>query len=113
MNNLSSFSSSPLIATEVVECFKKRWGVSYDMRLIVRKNCFFLQIMWRYLEQQSFPMSEEDYIIHLNEILEIINRIGKSDEVREWILNIQAKPRIGRALSLELKGDERLQEFLV
>tara|TARA_Y100001968_G_scaffold277350_1_gene272143 strand:+ start:24 stop:377 length:354 start_codon:yes stop_codon:yes gene_type:complete len=113
MNNSPFVFESPLHVEEVIECFRERWGVSYDLQLIVRKDCLYLQIMWAYLEQQSFPMSEESYINHLNEVVEIINRLGLSDQVRKWIRNVAPKPRIGRALSLKLRGDERLAEFLV
>ncbi len=113
MNKRSNFSPSPLTVDEVIMSFRCRWGVAYDLQLLVRNNRLYLQIMWGYLEQQSFPMSEETFKEHINEVLEIINRLGQSDFVREWIDRLEARPKIGRALSLELKGDERLEEFLV
>ena len=69
--------------------------------------------MWGYLEQQSFPMTKEQYFIHINEIIEIINRIGQAGLVREWINNLSSRPRIGRAISLQLKFDERFKEFVI
>jgi len=106
-------SSSPLTVDEVIMRLRHRWGVTYDMQLLIRRNRIYLQLMWAYLEQQSFPMDEEAYRLHLNEVIEIINRIGQADSVREWLLIVGSKPRIGRALSLELKADERLREFLL
>jgi len=83
------------------------------MKLIIKKEGIFLQIMWRYLEQQSFPFTEESYRAHLNEILEIVNDVGQAEFVRQWIENVGIKPRIGRALTLQLKEDARLKEFLL
>ncbi len=105
--------SKPLTVNEVITCFRYRWGVSYDLRLFSRGEHLYLQIMWAYLEQQSFPKTEEVYRLDIKKILEIINRIDQSAFVREWIENVNARPRIGRALSLQLNVDERLNEFLL
>ena len=113
MNDFPSSSSLPLSVNEVITCLRYRWGVTYDMQLFVRKKRLYLQIMWGYLEQQSFPMDEEEYRDHINEILEVINRIGRANLVREWLSQIESKPRIGRALSLHLDADDRLAEFLI
>ena len=106
-------SSTPLTVDEVIACLRCRWGVSYDLRLFSRDGHLYFHIMWGYLEQQSFPKTEEAYRDHLKKILEIINRIGQSGFVREWISNIDSKPRIGKALSLQLRGDVRLREFVL
>ena len=106
-------SVKPLTVDEVITCFRFRWGVSYDLRLLERGNNLYFQIMWGYLEQQSFPKTEESYRLEIKEALEIINRIGQSAFVREWIENVNAKPRIGKVLSLQLRMDERLKEFLL
>ncbi|WP_320664091.1 DUF3067 family protein [Prochlorococcus sp. MIT 1223] len=103
----------PLTAEEVINCFRNRWGVTYDIQLMVRNNYLYFQIMWGYLEQQSFPLNEEDFNVHINEILEIVNRTGQAEVVRVWMNKVGAKPRIGRALTLQLKGDERLEEFVL
>ncbi len=106
-------SSKPLTVDEVITCFRYRWGVSYDLRLLSRGGHLYFQIMWGYLEQQSFPKTEESYRLDIKEVLEIINRIGQAAFVREWLENVNARPRIGRVLSLQLRGDERLKEFLL
>ncbi len=113
MSNFSPNASSALSVNEVITCLRCRWGVTYDMRLVVRKKQLYLQIMWGYLEQQSFPMVEAEYRDHLNSIIEVVNRIGQADLVRKWLADIGSKPRIGRALTLQLKADDRLTEFLV
>ena len=108
------FSSSlPLEVDEVVECLRRRWGVTYDLRLLVKRDRIYLQMMWGFLEQQSFPMDEQTFRNHLNSILEIINRGGKSDFVRNWLENVQAKPRLGKAITLPLPMDQRMAEFVL
>ncbi len=103
----------PLKVEEVISWMKDRWGVSYDLQLIVRNKCLYLQIMWGYLEQQSFPLDENTYRNNLNKVVEIVNRIGQSSIVKEWIQTVPQKPRVGRALTLPLKGNGCLDEFIV
>ena len=108
-----SNSQMPLSVDEIIACFQRKWHVTYDIQLIVREKRLYLQIMWGYLEQQSFPMNEESYREHVNAVIEIINRLGLSAQVREWIYTTPHKPRLGRALTFYLQGDERLKEFLI
>ena len=70
-------------------------------------------MMWRYLEQQSFPLDEATYKTNLNDILEVINRLGLSSFVREWLQTIDAKPRLGRALVLFLPAQIGSEEFIL
>jgi len=44
--------------------------------------------------------------------IEILNRCGYSEEVREWLKKVNAKPRLGRAVSLQLNLNEMMKEFL-
>ena len=73
----------------------------------------YLQVMWAYLEQQSFPLDESGYRSHLAEVLEIVNRLGEAETVRDWLMTTRDKPRLGKALSLQLQGEGRLEEVLI
>ena len=109
-----SFSSSlPLEVDEVMECLRRRWGVTYDLRLLIKRDRIYLQMMWGFLEQQSFPMDEEAFKENLNRTLEIINRAGYSKFVRNWLENVQAKPRLGKAITLAFPMDQRMDEFVL
>ena len=79
----------------------------------MKGKSLYLQIMWGFLEQQSFPLNESDYSENLAYVIEVINRLGKSSEVRDWLLRVKGKPRIGRALSLPLRGGEVFEEFVI
>ena len=112
-NSGRSSASIPLEAEEVMECLRRRWGVTYDLRLLIKRDRIYLQMMWGFLEQQSFPMDEETFKEHLSRILEIINRGGQSGFVRDWLKNVHAKPRLGKAITLALPMDQRMEEFVL
>ncbi len=111
--SMSAPVSSPLSVNEVIACLQERWQVTYDLRLVTRDKRLYLQLMWAYLEQQSFPLNEEDFRKHLNEVLEVINRLGQAEIVRKWLRTVVRRPRIGRPLTLWLKVDESLKEFVI
>ena len=110
--------ASPLTVEEVITCLRERWHATYDLQLVVRRRRLYLQVMWAYLEQQSFPMNAEEYRVHLAEVLDVVNRLGLAGDVRKWLSSTRDKPRLGKALSLHLEvhGPEAeglLREFLV
>tara|TARA_Y100001978_G_scaffold190393_1_gene193552 strand:+ start:165 stop:482 length:318 start_codon:yes stop_codon:yes gene_type:complete len=104
---------NPLVVDEIIYYLVNRWGKKYDFRLFTRKNSLYLQMMWRFLEQESFPMSEEEYKVSLAEKIEILNRCGYSEEVRNWLRTVNSRPRLGRAVSLQLEINEKMKEFLL
>ncbi|MDB4616638.1 DUF3067 family protein [Synechococcus sp. AH-551-E11] len=106
-------SIPPLTVDEVIDLLRERWQASYDMQLVVRRKRMYLQVMWAYLEQQSFPLNEEEYRTHLAQALDVVNRLGQAGAVRSWLTDTRDRPRLGKALSLQLQGEGRLEEFLV
>jgi hypothetical protein len=106
-------SIPPLTVDEVIDLLRERWQASYDMQLVVRRKRMYLQVMWAYLEQQSFPLNEEEYRAHLAQVLDVVNRLGQAGAVRSWLNDTRDRPRLGQALSLQLQGEGRLEEFLV
>ncbi len=110
----------PLSVDEVMACLRQRWRATYDLQLVVRRRRrrLYLQVMWAYLEQQSFPMDLEAYRQHLCEVLDVVNRLGLAGEVRQWLGSTRDKPRLGKALSLPLEAtgpeaETLIKEFLV
>ena len=106
-------SNNPLEVNEVITFLRNRWQATFDFQLVVRKDRLYLQMMWAYLEQQSFPLTEKEYRTHLAQILDVVNRLGLAAEVREWLATTPKKPRLGRAVSFPLKGDGCLEEFVL
>ena len=116
--NSTDQADQPLSVEEVINCLRQRWKATYDLQLVVRRQRVYLQVMWAYLEQQSFPMDENAYREHLAEVLDVVNRLGLAAEVRQWITTTRDKPRLGKALSLQLRAEgpaaeNLLREFLV
>ena len=103
---------NPLQVDEVIHYLTHRWEKKYDFRLFRRGKFVYFQMMWGFLEQESFPLSEDEYKKSIAEKIEILNRCGYSEEVREWLKKVNAKPRLGRAVSLQLDLNEKMKEFL-
>ena len=103
----------PLTATELLAILRQRWGASYDLQIRRRAGRLYFQVMWAYLEQQSFPFTEEEYMARLEPLVEQRNGFGVGDEVLEWVSSPKDKPRLGKALSFPLPELGRLSEFLL
>ena len=103
----------PLEIDEIIYYLDNRWGRKYDFRLFKRKDYLYFQMMWKYLEQESFPISAAQYKESLAKKIEILNRGGYADLAREWLRTVNSKPRLGRAVSLQLKINEKMKEFLI
>ena len=104
---------NPFLVDEVIHYLIHRWGKKYDFRLFRRGKFVYFQMMWGFLGQESFPLNEDEYRNSIADKIEILNRCGYSEEVREWLKNVNAKPRLGRAVSLQLDLNEKMKEFLI
>jgi hypothetical protein len=110
----SPAEGSPLSAQEVWDLLQARWQVSYDLQLVQRRGRIYLQVMWAYLEQQSFPLTEEGYRSKLEELVALLNGLGVADQVRTWLGTTPDKPRLGKAMGLALEIPAgRASEFLL
>jgi Domain of unknown function (DUF3067) len=90
-----------------------KWSYSYDVQLRKQPNKIYLQVMWRYLEQVSFPLSEEEYDGHLETIASYINAMGGTQQVIDFIENTKEKPRLGKAISIPLELGNRASEWIL
>jgi hypothetical protein len=107
-------SGEPLSAEDLLALLRQRWQASYDLQLVKRHGRLYLQVMWGYLEQQSFPLSAEAYGARLEELVATLNGLGVADQVRRWLATTRDKPRLGKALSLALELPQgRASEFLL
>ncbi|MEB3233863.1 MAG: DUF3067 family protein [Cyanobacteriota bacterium] len=103
-----------LSADEVIALLRQRWQASYDLQLVQRRGRLYLQVMWAYQEQQSFPLSPEEYGQHIHELVLVLNSLGVADEVRDWLQHCPDRPRLGKALSLALElPPGRASEFVL
>jgi hypothetical protein len=105
---------APLTSEELIALLRVRWQASYDLQLVQRRGRFYLQVMWAYLEQQSFPLTPEAYGAKLEELAGLLNGLGVAGQVRHWLSTTAERPRLGRAMGLALElPPERAIEFLL
>jgi hypothetical protein len=90
-----------------------KWGVSYDIQLRRHQGKILVQIMWRYLEQASFPMTETEYFQHLEAIAQYLQAWGGDQQVFDYIRQTKEKPRLGKAVSIPLDLGERASEWML
>jgi hypothetical protein len=90
-----------------------KWGFSYDLQLRQIKDRIFVQVMWRYLEQTSFGLSEDDYIAHLNAVLSHLEAWGATTQFTDYIDKTKEKPRTGKAVSVPIDLGDRASEWLI
>jgi 4-amino-4-deoxy-L-arabinose transferase-like glycosyltransferase len=91
----------------------QKWGYSFDVQFRQLQGQVFFQVMWRYLEQVSFPMDEAQYLAHLDEVATYLVGWGQADHVRQVILETRDRPRLGKAVSILLDLGERASEWLL
>lgn len=98
---------------ELRQAIANKWDFSYDVQLRKTQGKIFLQVMWRYQEQQSFGMTEAEFLQHLNEIAAYLSDWGVVEQVQQFILITKERPRLGKAVSIPLQIGERSLEWLV
>ena len=107
-------AGAPLSGAEVRALLVARWQASHDLRLVQIRGRLYLQVMWNHLEQQSFPLSVEDYAEHIERVAAALNDLGLAATVRQWLGSTRDRPRLGKALSLPLEPvSGRASEFLL
>lgn len=97
----------------MVGVLRSRWRASYDMQVVQRRGRLYLQVMWAYLEQQSFPLDAEAYGLRIQELVTLLNELGVAQQVRQWLSSTTQKPRLGKAMALPLEIGNRSREFLL
>ncbi len=90
-----------------------KWGYSFDVQIRKLPNKVFFQVMWRYLEQASFPMTEEEYLSHLNDVMTYLDAMGSLSQVVKAIQSTKERPRLGKAVSIPLELGERATEWML
>jgi len=102
-----------MTAEELHLLLVQKWGKSYDLQLRRVQDQIFLQVMWKYLEQVSFPRSEAEYFEHLGAIAAYLNAWGSEQYIRQYIEQTRDRPRLGKAVSIPIELGERASEWLL
>jgi len=90
-----------------------KWGRSYDIQIRRTQGKIFVQVMWKYLEQASFPLSEAEYIEHLEMVAHYLHAWGGTAQVQAYVQETRDRPRLGKAVSIPLELGERASEWLL
>ncbi len=98
---------------ELHQLLLEKWGRSYDIQLRRTQGKIFVQVMWKYLEQASFPMTEAEYLSHLEAIAAYLQAWGGVEQVQSYITTTKERPRLGKAVSIPLDLGERASEWLL
>lgn len=98
---------------ELRQMLHSKWGRSFDVQLRRTQGRVFVQIMWKYLEQASFPLTEAEYEEHLENVASYLHAMGGTTQVETFIQETRERPRLGKAVSIPLDLGERATEWLV
>lgn len=98
---------------ELREIIITKWGYSYDVQMRKTPNKIYLQVMWKYQEQASFPLSEIDYLAHLDTIGSYLVAMGSVEQVQKFIDKTTERPRLGKAVSILLDLGDRTSEWIL
>lgn len=101
---------SAFSGTDLATLIRNKYGRSYDVQLIKKefmgKNLLALNVMWKYMEQRSFPLTEEEYILRLDDVANILKCWGAVSHIRNSLSKSKERPRIGKAVSIFIDLDE-------
>ncbi len=102
-----------MTARELRQILQQKWGYSFDLQLRKVKGKIYLQVMWRFLEQASFPLSETEYMEHLEAVANYLNAWGVEGQFRDFMSKTREKPRLGKAVSIPLDLGSRGSEWIL
>ncbi|KAI4370061.1 hypothetical protein MLD38_018446 [Melastoma candidum] len=95
---------------DLATLIRNKYGRSYDIQLIKKefmgRNLLALNVMWKYLEQRSFPLTEEEYILRLDDVANTLKCWGAVSHIRNSLATSKERPRIGKAVSIFIDMDE-------
>lgn len=81
---------------------KEKWSCQYDIQPALRMGRVYLQVMWRYLEQQSFYLPEDEFDMHMEAIAQMIVEWNAVDIVTSFITQTKKKPVVGITLNIPI-----------
>ena len=90
-----------------------KWGKSYDVRLRQVRGQILIQIMWKYLEQASFPLTEAQYFENLEAIANYINGFAATAQIEAELKKTSERPRLGKTVNISVDLGHRASEWLL
>ncbi len=102
-----------MTGSELRQLIRQKWGYSYDLQLRRVRDRVFLQVMWRYQEQASFPLAEGEYLDRLEAIAHRLEAWDSVEAVCEFVRQTRERPRLGKAVNIPLDLGEVASEWLL
>lgn len=102
-----------MTAQDLRQMLLNKWGRSYDIQLRRTQGKIFVQIMWKYLEQASFPLTEAEYMARLDTVANYLLAWGATVQVQIFIEQTRDRPRLGKAVSIPIDLGQRSSEWLL
>ncbi|KAK8934825.1 hypothetical protein KSP39_PZI014867 [Platanthera zijinensis] len=91
---------STFTGVDLARLIRNKYGRSYDVQLIKKeflgRNLLAMNVMWKYREQRSFPLTEEEYILRLDDIANNLKCWGAVSHIRSSLAKLKERPRIGK-----------------
>jgi Domain of unknown function (DUF3067) len=81
----------PFDGAQLRKLIKDRFTVEYDVQPVVRHGRVYLHIMWRYFEQLSFYMDEEQWSQHMEAVADLLKKWEAVDYFQDYIQSVKKR----------------------
>lgn len=112
-NVTNVYTIAAMTGHDLHQLLLSKWGRSYDIQLRRTLGKIFVQVMWKYLEQASFPLSQAEYLDHLDRVGGYLAAMGASEQVEAYIQKTRERPRLGKAVNIPLDLGDRASEWIL
>ncbi|KAM5566464.1 hypothetical protein ABKV19_014900 [Rosa sericea] len=110
LERLVGTDDSSFSGIDLATLIRNKYGRSYDVQLIKKeflgRNLLAMNVMWKYREQRSFPLTEEEYLMRLDDVANNLKCWGAVSHIRNSLATVKERPRIGKAVSIFIDMDE-------
>ncbi|KAL5983121.1 hypothetical protein ACLOJK_017202 [Asimina triloba] len=116
LEKIVGMDDSAFTGLDLATLIRNKYGRSYDVQLIKKefmgRNLLAMNVMWKYMEQagnilqRSFPLTEEEYLLRLDDIANTLKCWGAVSHIRNSLAKLKERPRIGKAVSIFIDMDE-------
>ncbi|KAH7290809.1 hypothetical protein KP509_30G064900 [Ceratopteris richardii] len=110
LENIIGDDDGSFCGKDLAMLIRNKYGRSYDVQLIKKefmgRQLLALNVMWKYREQRSFPLTEEEYLLRLDDVANNLRCWGAVSYVRNSLAKTKERPRIGKAVSIFIDLDE-------
>uniref|UniRef100_A0A1J3GMC2 Uncharacterized protein n=1 Tax=Noccaea caerulescens TaxID=107243 RepID=A0A1J3GMC2_NOCCA len=109
LERMVGWDDSAFNGLDLATLIRQKYGRSYDVQLIKKefmgRNLLAMNVMWKYREQRSFPLTEEEYILRLDDVANMLRYWGAVSHIRNSLAKSKERPRVGKAVSIFIDMD--------